>query len=331
MLAAGLSPAVASFHLMVIQEVFPGTPDNPQAQYVMLRMTNVGQSQVSTKAIVVQDASGVVIGRFGTFDHNVNGGTAGCSYPNCRAILIGTSAAQTLLGFDFDQIVDAETGRVALPLAGGRVCFKTPTSTTAVDCVAYGDFTAANTIPTPTESGCDANFGAPAASLSSGFALTRKQFNCVANENSLDFQNRFPHPVNNAGTSANTDPDADGLISVLDCADNDNTSLYAPIEVSGVDVIGLPPLISWLSTSALTGTSTRYDVALASLAELGGSGTLTSASCMAGQVNGLNTTDNGSDPSPGDAFFYQARGRNTCGKGTYGLAGLNNPLDDPCP
>ena len=178
---------------------------------------------------------------------------------------------------------------------------------------------------------CDTNFGTPAPALSPGFALTRVAFNCVNKENSTDFQNRFPHPVSNAGTNANTDPDNDGLINVLDCADNGATSLYFPIEVPDINVVGLPPLISWTSQSALTGTSTRYDVARASLAEFRASGTLTSASCVAGQVNGLNTTDNGSDPSSGDALFYQARARNTCGKGTYGLPGLNNPLDDPCP
>src|SRR5882762_7501178 len=99
-LGAGLTPALATFHLMVVQEVFPGTPSGPGAQFVMLRMTSSGQNLVLNTFIDVQDAAGNVLGRFGTFDHNVaSGGTVGCAYPGCPAIVIGTSAAQTALGF----------------------------------------------------------------------------------------------------------------------------------------------------------------------------------------------------------------------------------------
>src|SRR2546425_2421721 len=134
-LASGssLSPALATFHLMAVQEIFPGTKTNPQAQYVMLRMTSSGQEFVNGTFIDVQDANGVVLGRFGTLDHNVaNGGTVGCAYPNCPAIVVGTSAAQTLFGFSFDQIVDAQAGHVALPPAGGRLCF-TGSTGSAID------------------------------------------------------------------------------------------------------------------------------------------------------------------------------------------------------
>ena len=44
---------------MVVQEVSPGNPDNPQAQYVMLIMTTPAQGQVNTKAIAVQDSAGL--------------------------------------------------------------------------------------------------------------------------------------------------------------------------------------------------------------------------------------------------------------------------------
>ncbi len=322
LLGAGLTPTLGAEHLMVVQEVFPGTPEQPTAQYVMLRMTSSGQTLLNTRWIEVQDASGAVLGRFGTIDHNVaTGGTLGCVWPNCPAVLIGTSAAQTLLGFAFDQIVDSQAGRVSLPLSGGRVCFQISTATGPPDCVAYGAYTAPNTVPS-SGSLCDTNFGTPAAALSLGSALTRVSFNCVNKENSTDFQNRFPHPVNNALVNANTDLDADGLISVLDCADNDNTSLYAPIEVSRLDVIGgHPPVLSWtFPTSALLGTSTRYDVAGAFPAQ-----------CVASQANALSALDPTPDPPPGGVFFYKVRARNNCGKGTYGAGLFNNPLDDPCP
>ena len=41
-LAASVIPARAAEHLMVVQEVFPGTPADPASQYVMLRMTARG-------------------------------------------------------------------------------------------------------------------------------------------------------------------------------------------------------------------------------------------------------------------------------------------------
>src|SRR5262245_26411693 len=167
----------AAEHLMSVQEVFPGTLAAPDAQYVMLRMTSSGQTLLNTHYIAVEDPNGVMLGRFGTFDHNMGNGGAVCSWPNCPAIVMGTSAAQTLFGFTFDQVVDAQAGRVALPLTGGRVCFRLSSNNAAMDCVAYGSYSAANTIPAPTFNGCDANFGTPAAALARGFALTRTGFN----------------------------------------------------------------------------------------------------------------------------------------------------------
>lgn len=150
---------LATDHLMAIQEVFPGTPADPAAQYVMLRMTSNGQTPVSADFVEVQDAAGTVVGRFGTFPAIVAPGGCTLSYPNCPAILIGTMAAQTLLGFTFDVVVDAQVGHVPLPLTGGRVCFRIGTLATQIpDCIAYGNFTGVNTIATPTANACDANY-----------------------------------------------------------------------------------------------------------------------------------------------------------------------------
>src|SRR5262245_61549460 len=100
--AAALTPCYATDHLMVIQEVFPGTPADPNAQYIMLRMTSSGQSLVNGDFLRVENAAGTVLGRFGTMIHGVaSGGTLGCAWGDCPAIVIGTMAAQTLLGFTF--------------------------------------------------------------------------------------------------------------------------------------------------------------------------------------------------------------------------------------
>ena len=182
---AGLSsatPVFATFHFMVIEEVFPGTPASPTAQYVMLRFTSSGQTLVAGTVIEVQDSAGTPLGLFGTFPANVGvAGTLGCAYPNCPALIIGTAAAQSLLGMTFDVVVDAQVGRVPLPMSGGRVCFRKPASLgSVVDCVAYAAYSVPNTVATPTQSGCDADFGGAAAALIMGFALDRGTFNCFA-------------------------------------------------------------------------------------------------------------------------------------------------------
>ncbi len=314
------SAAEALEHFMAIQEAFPGTPAAPNAQYVMLRMTSPGQTLVMFEYISVEDAGGVMLGRFGSFDHDVLNGGAACVYPGCPAILIGTSEAQSLLGFAFDQIVDAEAGRVALPESGGRVCFRLSTGT-AADCVAYGAFSAANTIPMPTVNGCDANFGAPAAALAPGYALTRTAFNCASKENSTQFTNLFPHPVANNGANANSDPDGDGLINVLDCGDADAASWYAPVQIRNttVDDSAAPTIaLTWDSQNATVGPSTRYDVVTGDGQDLADTGAFTLAMCLERGVNGTSTTDPSGGPPPGRASYYAARARNGCSAGTFG-------------
>jgi len=322
-LGAVLSPAFASFHLMAVQEVFPGTLDAPQAQYVVLRMTSSGQGIVNGTFIDVQDAAGNVLGRFGTFDHNVgNGGGLGCTYPNCPAILIGTSAAQTLLGFAFDQIVDGQAGRVALPRSGGRICFRSSAGS-AVDCVAWGSYSAPNTVPAPTINGCDADFGAPAPALSPDRALTRVAFSCGIKTNVSDFALLFPHPVANNGANANTDADADGLIAPLDCNDDDGTALFFPREVMNVTVSGgAPTVLSWDSEAARAGAGVTYDVVGGLATDLASAGGYAAATCVAGGVSGAGLDDPQPDPAVGGILYYLVRAASSCGAGTFGDSGL---------
>ncbi|MBI4169019.1 MAG: hypothetical protein HY510_03680 [Acidobacteria bacterium] len=337
-LTAGfLPPVMAAEHLMAIQEVFPGTLVEPAAQYVMLRMTSSGQTFVNGTYVELQDATGAVLGRFGTFDHNVlSGGVFGCAYPGCPAILIGTTAAQSLLGFPFDQTVDSQAGRRSLPLMGGRACFRSTFS--VFDCVAWGSFGGTNTIANPGNL-CDTNFGAPAAPLSPGFALTRKQFSCASKENSLDFENRFPHPVANSGMNANSDGDQDGLIDVLDCADGDTAALYFPAPISGLAVTGPPTLVSWEPQDRTSGSSTLYDVVRGGLLDLRGSRSYELADCMQNDQLANSTADPGPDPPEGDGVYYLARAANNCGPGSYGNSSLipdprdflDDPIKTPCP
>lgn len=286
-------PAFATNHLMVIQEVFVGPPDDQpsngvdkfatadaRAQYVMLRMTSQAQTLVTNTFVRVEDATGNILGKFGTFTATAaSGGTAGCSYPNCPALLIGTQAADDLFPCTFDKVVNGQAGRVALPAAGGRACFLNG-ATSVVDCVAWGNFSCSaancpggvNTLHAGDASAlgntCEKNWDAAAAGgtgLKYGKALQRTAFLCTAQNNSIQFALAFPKAVNNANNCSNTDTDTDGLVDTLDCQDTGtgaNTFLWPVIEVQNERVAGSgTSTISWDPQTEMSGSGVRYDVA----------------------------------------------------------------------
>ena len=343
--AGTLTPAFAAFHLMTIQEVFIGTPSdmvNPaltpdqRAQYVMLRMTTSGQTFVTNASVRIEDASGNILGKFGTFNVGLaNGGSVGCAYPTCPAILIGTAAAKNLLGINFDQVVDGQSGRVALPVSGGRACFMNGTS--MLDCVAWGSFscTAANCPGGPNAShagdlsgnGCATNFGTPAAAggLRYGESLTRSAFNCLTKTNSTQFSPQFPKPVNNAGGNINSDSDDDGLVDALDCSATDPTIQWAPVEVQHLMVSGQPTSTdSWDSQAGFVGTGVTYDEIRGRLSQLVN---FADQSCDSPATTATSSTDT-SLPPAGDGYYYlvRAKGTGAC-IGTYGNASPAVPRD----
>ncbi len=335
------TPTRAAFHLMVIQEVFVGAPDdctkapNQRAQYVMLRMTSSGQTFVGGTSVRVEDADGNILGNFGTLGagDSPNGGGGACSYPGCPAILMGTTAADNLFTFSFNRDVEGQPGHVALPLDAGRVCFVSGSS--IMDCVAWGNFdcTRSGNCAVPnglhtgeaSAQGCDTNFGTPAApgGLAYGFALTRGAFNCAAKENSTDFAQTFPHPVNNAGANNNTDSDGDGLIDVLDC---DDTSAQFRWPVAEVCVASSPDrkTISWGSPH---GPGPTYDVVRGSIAALNG---FADAACFTPGIT-VSTTDT-STPADNAGLYYLVRGKSSAACGGVGTYGPGRSAVDPlCP
>jgi len=168
-LLCSAAPARGTYHL-VIQEVFFGTKDCPNAQYVRLRMFSANQGFVAGKALATQKADGSSAGNFGVFDHNITG-----NINTGAPVLIGTSDAQALFGILFDQVAP---GKLIFP--AGRVCFAD-----TIDCVAYGDFTGGHT-----------GFGSPAVRPQLGMALVRVS---QTHNNATDFQLGEPTPQNNAG------------------------------------------------------------------------------------------------------------------------------------
>jgi cysteine-rich repeat protein len=184
LLAVAAFSAQASFHLMKVVEVFPGTAASPSAQYVVIQMYASGENLVGGHAITVFDSAGTLVGTF-TFAGNVANGT------NQSKILIATSQAQTFFGVTADLTMTA-----ALISAGGKVCWAG-----TLDCVAWGAYT-----------GGAAGVGTPfnaATGLESGKAAIRRldiagsatvlDAGDDTDNSANDFISGLPGPRNNAG------------------------------------------------------------------------------------------------------------------------------------
>jgi hypothetical protein len=353
--ASVFAPALfAGVHLNVIHEVFVGPPaeefmslaPDVRSQYVMLRMTSDFEQGTNNTFVRVEDADGNLLGRFGTFTANqASGGPAGCAYPNCPAFIIGTLNADNLFTFSFDQVANGQSGRVALPASGGRICYVNSAGTSVYDCVAWGNFdcTRSGNCSLPnglragnvSGNGCDTNFGTPAAAgtgLLYGYALRRTSFNCAASENSTQFTMSgplgFPHPANNAGSNNNTDNDGDGLVSVLDCNDANSFFWWPALEVRNFGVglgSGKSAQMAWTSQANTAGPGVTYDLVRGDLTNPAGT-----ATCFS---NDQNTTG-GMDPTVAggyQTFYYLVRAGSGLGcAGTYG-AGRDAFAATACP
>jgi len=130
--AAAFAPsACATFHLIEIREVYPGSVASPDSDYVELQMYSSGQDLVKGHALTVYDAKGSLTGTF-TFTANV------ANAASQQTILIGDSGVQAAFGVAPD-LVDAG---VALASAGGAACWAA-----TIDCVSWGAFAGATASP----------------------------------------------------------------------------------------------------------------------------------------------------------------------------------------
>ena len=177
-------PAQATFHLMKVVEVFPGTAVAPSAQYVVIQMYASGQNLVGGHAITVFDASGTQIAAF-TFPGNVANGA------NQAKILIATPQAEAFFGVTADLSMSA-----AIMASGGKVCFAG-----TIDCVAWGAYTGSATgVGTPFNAGSGLLFGKAAGRrLDIAGSATTLDAGDDTDNCANDFVFRLPAPRNNAG------------------------------------------------------------------------------------------------------------------------------------
>lgn len=181
------TPALASFHLVKVRSVFPGTAASPNAQYVVLQSYAAAQNFFGSHKVHVYDAAGVeVAGSPFTFAGTLPNG------PDQMTALISTAEAATLFGITADLTMTA-----VLPLTGGKVCWD------ALDCVAWGSYSGSMT-------GVGTPFNAPVG-LVRGQAMTRRLDICMGattleacddtGDSANDFAFAAPAPKNNAGTT----------------------------------------------------------------------------------------------------------------------------------
>ncbi|HWI96588.1 MAG TPA: hypothetical protein VNS60_11030 [Solirubrobacterales bacterium] len=118
------APAQATFHLIKVREVHPGTSDD---SYVELQMYAAGQSLLSGHAMTVYNASGSL----------VHSSTFSASVPNSanqQTVLIGDTRVQEAFGVAPDLLDSGLT----ISAAGGAACWNA--GGLPADCVAWGNF-----------------------------------------------------------------------------------------------------------------------------------------------------------------------------------------------
>ena len=200
------APAHATFHLMSIREVYPGSVSKPDSGYVELQMYSPGQSLVKGHALTVYDAKGSIVGTF-SFPANVSNAASQ------QTILIGDSGVQAAFGV----VPDLSSEGFALAAGGGAACWAG-----SIDCVSWGAFAGS----TPSASGSPADpLGVP-----DGMALRRTIApGCPtlleeaddSDESATDFLDATPQPRNDS--SAIVEHPCSGPTTTVDSGPADPT------------------------------------------------------------------------------------------------------------
>lgn len=185
LLCLGAAPAaLASFHLMLIDEIFT-SPDG-RVQYIELRATANNQTQLQNTRIVAFDPTGAVE----TLVLDIT--TSFPALNNGETWLVATPCFQNAAGFAPDYVIPSAN---LIPGPDGRVVFRNDVGTTIPDAVAYGAYTGANS-----------PFGAPAAALPMDGANALQRVSTTnPDNNSVNFAVGGNSPKRNDGMTATLD------------------------------------------------------------------------------------------------------------------------------
>jgi hypothetical protein len=184
--------AEASFHVIKVREVFPGTVAHPDSDYVELQMYASGQNLVQLGNLKVFDATGAVTDTF-TPGQSVAGAA------NQSTVLIADSeyAAQ----FPAAPAPDFTDPALKLSPAGGAVCWP-QTGGTFDDCASWGNFSGqamlASTDTAPASPGGIPDGQAIRRSIAGGGCSTLLEEGDDTNNSSVDFSVLTPEPRPNS-------------------------------------------------------------------------------------------------------------------------------------
>jgi hypothetical protein len=147
-LAIWVPAASATFHLIQVREVYPGSVANPGSEYVELQMWAADQNFVAGHILRTYNAAGAVAGS-DAFPAEVPRGA------DQSTLVLATPAAEAEFGFT----ADAPLASSSLDPGGGAVCWE------SIDCVSWGALS--GSLPSPA--------GSPAtpAGIPDGMALRR--------------------------------------------------------------------------------------------------------------------------------------------------------------
>jgi N-acetylneuraminic acid mutarotase len=124
------------------------------------------------------------------------------------------------------------------------------------------------------------------------------------------------------------DLDSDGHPGCADCDDADALVWHLPFEVTNLTLAGSGSTsLSWDNQGGLVGPGTTYDLVSGAIE----SGVVSFASGTCLQPDGSPSySDTRTSPPSGTGYWYLARGKNSCGTGTYGT-GQRDAAISSCP
>lgn len=187
------APAQASFHLIKVREVFPGTAAHPNSDYVELQMYEGAQSLVNLGDLEVLDSTGTVTSHFApdsSVAHSANQSTV--------LIANGEFSSQ------FPSITpDFTDVGLSLSPAGGAVCWP-QNEPPFDDCASWGNFSGQASLPSPGDTSPAVPSGIPDGkallrSIAPGCATFLENAD-DSNDSAVDFSVQTPNPRNNATT-----------------------------------------------------------------------------------------------------------------------------------
>lgn len=179
-LLASASPALATFHLIYVSEVHPGSAAQPQSSFVELQMYDDDENFVGNHSVTLQNSTGGTIGTF-TFAADLPSPSV-----NQQTILVGDDGVEAAFGVKPDLINSAFN----VPAGGGATCWD------ALDCVSWGNFSGS----TSASSGVPVDPpGIPDGSsierrISRGTCANRLDEKDDSNDSDTDFVDAAPSP-----------------------------------------------------------------------------------------------------------------------------------------